>query len=252
MFNPMRHRIPILKRLVPSLRKRLARARAHNGFALRASNGAVFLLNSENFVDRQIAFYDDFETKQTAYMFDQMQHHGCDLFIDVGANIGFYAIQVALRGLAPEILAFEPDERNRLQLGANILINRLVGEITILQQAVSSAAGTVVFRPGSETSTGQSRVSRASESNPEGTIALPCVSLDDVVTGTGKRIFIKMDIEGHEHTAIRGMRTCVARHKIFLQVESFASHVDDVKQELDAMAMRHLATIDDDHYFTNF
>ena len=157
-FNPMKHRIPVLKRLVPSVRKRLARATTLNGFTLRACNGAVFLLNSENFVDRQIAFYDDFEARQTRYLFDLMQRHGCDLFIDIGANIGFYCIQVALRGLSAAILAFEPDERNRLQLGANILINRVIWKITVSEKAISVASGTAAFRPASDTSTGQSRV----------------------------------------------------------------------------------------------
>ena len=155
-FNPMKHRIPILKRLVPSLRKRLSRATSHNGFALRASNVAVFLLNSENFVDRQIAFYADFEREQTRSLFKQMKARGCDLFVDIGANIGLYAVQVALRGLSAEVLAFKPDERNRLQLAANILINRVIGKITVCDQAVSSSSGTVAFSPASDTSTGQS------------------------------------------------------------------------------------------------
>lgn len=264
-FNPMKHRIPVLKRLVPSVKKRLARARTLNGFTLRASSGAVFLLNSENFVDRQIAFYDDFERAQTRYLFDQMQRHGCDLFIDVGANIGFYAIQVVLRDLAAAVLEFEPDERNRLQLGANILINRVIGKISVSGDAVSSTSGTVTFRPASNTSTGQSRVdeSRVEESWIEeggvekkgadaGRAAVSCVALDDVVALGGKRIFIKMDIEGHELSAIRGMKGCAARNKVFLQVESFATAIDRVRSELSQIGMAHVRQIGDDHYFSNF
>jgi FkbM family methyltransferase len=251
-FNPMKHRIPILKRLVPSVRKRLARARALNGFTLRACNGAVFLLNSENFVDRQIAFYDDFETGQTRYLFDRMQRHGCDLFIDVGANIGFYCIPVALRGLAAAVLAFEPDERNRLQLGANILINRVIGKITVSEKAVSSASGTVTFRPASDTSTGQSRIDEGEQGMAGGGVRVSCVALDDVVALSGRRIFIKMDIEGHELSAIRGMKACATRNKVFLQVESFAPRIEQVATELSRMGLAHLAQIDDDHYFSNF
>jgi FkbM family methyltransferase len=251
-FNPMKHRIPILKRLVPSVRKRLARARALNGFTLRACNGAVFLLNSENFVDRQIAFYDDFETEQTRYLFDQMQRHGCDLFIDVGANIGFYCIQVALRGLSAAVLAFEPDERNRLQLGANILINRVIGKITVSEKAVSSASGTVTFRPASDTSTGQSRIDEEGPGVAGGGVSVSCVGLDDVVALSGRRIFVKMDIEGHELSAIRGMKACASRNKVFLQVESFATAIDRVRSELSRVGMAHVSTIGNDHYFSNF
>ena len=246
-FNPMKHRIPVLKRLVPSLRKRVSRAVSLNGFTLRASTGAVFLLNSENFVDRQIAFYDDFEARQTHYLFDQMQRHGCDLFIDVGANIGFYCIQVALRGLSAEVLAFEPDERNRLQLGANILINRVIGKIMVCDQAVSSSSGTVAFSPASDTSTGQSQVDESGRGS-----AVSCVCLDDIVTDSGRRVFIKMDIEGHELSAIHGMKVCAARNKVFLQVESFAPRIEQVTTELSRMGLAQIVRIDDDHYFSNF
>jgi FkbM family methyltransferase len=200
----------------------------------------------ENYVDRQIVFYDDFETEQTRYLFEQMKARGCDLFVDVGANIGFYAVQVALRGLSRNILAFEPDEWNRLQLGANILINRVIGKITVRDQAVSSFSGTVAFSPASNTSTGQSRVDERGRG-----AAVPCVSLDDVVADSGRRIFIKMDIEGHELAAIRGMKGCAERNRVFLQVESFPTHVEHVKNELAGMAMSHVARIGDDHFFAN-
>lgn len=246
-FNPMKHRIPILKRLVPSLKKRAAGLLSLNGFCLRKSNGAVFLLNTKNFVDRQIAFYDDFESAQIAYLFRAMKEHGCDIFIDVGANIGFYSVQVALAGLSPRILAFEPDPRNLLQLGANILVNRLVGRISVAGKAVSSSSGVVPFSPGADTSTGQSRISDGGIG-----VAIDSVALDDVVAESGQRIFIKMDIEGHELAALSGMRACVGRNKVFLQVESFPGNLERIQEELSRLGMRHVNGIGDDHFFSNF
>ena len=63
----MRHRIPLLKRAIPSIKKRIAKATWQSGYAIRESNGALFLLNYRNFVDKQIAFYDDFEAEQRSY-----------------------------------------------------------------------------------------------------------------------------------------------------------------------------------------
>jgi FkbM family methyltransferase len=246
-FNPMKHRIPVLKRLVPSLKKRAAGLLSLNGFSLRKSKGAVFLLNTKNFVDRQIAFYDDFESAQIAYLFRAMKEHGCDIFIDVGANIGFYTVQVALAGLSSRILAFEPDPRNLLQLGANILVNRLVGKISVIGKAVSSSSGVVPFSPGADTSTGQSRIGDGGSG-----VTIDCVALDDVVADSGQRIFIKMDIEGHELAAISGMQSCIGRNRIFLQVESFPGNLERVQEELSRLGLRHINRIGDDHYFSNF
>jgi len=245
-FNPMKHRIPVLKRLVPSLKKRLARARSLNGFCLQRSNGAVFLLNTGNYVDRQIAFYEDFESAQLAYLLAAMRRHGCDLFVDVGANIGFYSIEVALAGLAPRVLAFEPDPRNLLQLGANILVNRLVDRITVIPKAVSERAGTVSFQPAADSSTGQSRV------DEQASTAIESVTLDETIGGEGQRLFVKMDIEGHELAALRGMRGCAGRNRIFLQVECFPANLAPVRGLLAQYGLTHLKQIGDDHYFSNF
>lgn len=245
-FNPMKYRIPVLKRLVPSVKKRVARARSLNGFCLRRSQGAIFLLNTGNFVDRQIAFYEDFESAQLDYLFAAMRRHGCDLFVDVGANIGFYSIEVALVGLAPRILAVEPDPRNLLQLGANILVNRLVGKISIVPKAVSASSGKVSFRPGADSSTGQSRVAEGAA------VTIESMTLDEIIGERDQRIFIKMDIEGHEVAAVRGMRECAGRNGIFLQVESFPGNVEQLEGELSPLGMRHLNQIGDDHYFSNF
>lgn len=87
-FNPMKHRVPILKRLYPSLKKRLARVFWRDGYSVVRSNSALFLVNYRNFVDRQIAFYDDYEAEQVEFLMNAMRERGCDLFLDIGANIG--------------------------------------------------------------------------------------------------------------------------------------------------------------------
>lgn len=245
-FNPEKSRIPVLKRLIPSIKKKLAKLTSHDGFTLKTSNGALFLLNSRNYVDRQIAFYDDFEQAQITYFLGHMSRMGCDLFLDVGSNIGFYSILVAKRKLAPRIVAFEPDIRNRLQFDANILLNHIVGEVDVRPQAVSDRGGSVSFYAAPASSTGQSRV--ATEG---GNITVDCVTLDEAVPETGKRIAIKIDIEGHEPAAIQGMKTLVANNAVLLQVECFPANIAQVTAALADMGMRPIHQIGDDHYFSN-
>jgi len=244
-FNPMHRRLPILKRLVPSIKRRWARLTMLGGYCLRRSGDAVFLLNPENFVDRQIAFYDDFEAAQMDYLFAAMRQHGCDLFLDIGANIGLYSIRVALAGLTSRVTAFEPDRRNLQQLGANILLNRLTGKITVVDKAVSAQSGSVGFQPASERSTGQSQVVG------EGGVAIDAVALDDFIIASDQRIFAKIDIEGHELSALQGMRRLIAGNRVFLQIESFQQNIEAVEAEVASLGLRRVHRIDDDHYFTN-
>ena len=49
-----------------------------------------------------------------------------DIFIDVGANLGLYTCILIKNRLVPRAILFEPDRRNRVHLGANLLINGLL------------------------------------------------------------------------------------------------------------------------------
>lgn len=240
-------KLPILKRLYPSLRKRWAETFWKDDFSVVRSNGALFLVNHRNFVDRQIAFYGDYETAQTAYLTAAMGEHGCDLFLDIGANIGLYSIRAAKAGHAKRIVAFEPDPRNRDQFAANILMNGLSGRIEVEPMAVSNRSGPVRFTFFPETSTGQSRVDESG-----GTDSVDAVRIDDVVDLTDGTIFAKIDIEGHEAPAVEGMADTIEANRVFLQIESFPEQLENLSNLLTEYGFTRRHNIGDDHFFANF
>ncbi|EKV27403.1 methyltransferase FkbM family [Caenispirillum salinarum AK4] len=236
----------ILKRLVPSAKKRLYALVSRGDFVLRRRSGAVFLLNPANFVDRQILFYDDFEQAQKQVFMEQIRKHDCDLFVDVGANLGYYSILLALAVPNLEIVVFEPDRRNRLQMGANMFMNGVADRITLLDKAVSDRSGTVSFVPAAATSTGQSKVAEG-----PGAVSIPAVALDDALPVSGRRIAVKMDIEGFEAVAVRGMRRLIAENQVVMQVECFEHNHAALDEQMRAMGMRLLRSIDEDRYYTS-
>ena len=243
----MRYRIPLLKRAVPSMKKRLAWLTSKRGFTLKQAHGALFLLHYGNYVDRQIAFYDDYEYRQIDTLLNAMRVRGCDLFVDIGANIGVYTILVAKSGAAARVVAFEPDERNRMQLGANLLLNRLTNKVTIFDDAVTSCSGQIAFCPSPDSSTGQSIIAAGA-----GSITVNAVALDDIFAEEGKRVFIKLDIEGHELEAIRGMSELLRRNQVYLQIESFTANAQRLVDMLSALNFKQVTKIENDSFFTNF
>ncbi len=245
-FNPARYNIPFLKRLVPSFGKLVARMTWPNGFALKPSRGSLFLLHYRNFVDRQIAFYDDFERGQLDFFLDEMAKLPGGIFLDVGANIGYYSILVAAKGLARRVVAFEPDIRNRYQMEANLLLNGLVGKVELVDRAVSEKTGVISFLHYDESVTGQSRVGVG-----ENAVELPCVALDDFLSLRGENLFLKIDIEGHEAAAIAGMKQLLAGNKVFLQVECFDENFEAFIREMAAMGLHLVHAIGNDRYFSN-
>lgn len=246
-FDPMKYRIPLSKRLIPSIKKRIAKLTWRDGWAIRRSNGAVFLLNYRNWVDRQIAFYGDFEEDRRRYLFSHIGDSGCDLFLDVGANLGLYSVLAAKGGLADRIVAFEPDVRNRVQMEANLLMNGLLSRVEIVAKAVSKETGSTGFLISPDTVTGQSKVGAGA-----GAIQVETVRLDDFLDVAGLRVFIKMDIEGRELEAIRGMERLLATNKVFLQVECFAANTPALDEAMATLGMKRRHQIDHDHFFSNF
>ena len=240
-------RLPVLKRLIPGLRKRMAALSWAGDFKVVRSGKAAFLVNFRNYVDRQIAFYGDYETAQHDYFLGEMNRRGCDVFIDVGANIGLYSVLAALKDRPPRIIAFEPDPRNYDQLRANLLINNVSAAVETHRLAVSNRAS-VAFRMASATSTGESRVDAA---DPDA-IALPAVKLDEFLPLTGTTIFIKIDIEGHELDALTGMTGLLRANRCFLQVECFAERLGQVTAFLTHTGLTRQHEIESDRYFANF
>jgi FkbM family methyltransferase len=243
----MWRQIPVLKRLVPSLRKRLARLTWTDGFAIVRSGGILLLVSHRNYVDRRIALFGDFESEQFAYFLECIRHYGCSTFVDVGANLGLYLVHVARATMVSRLIAFEPDARNHDQLRANLFLNGLSARAEVHCLALSNRTGKIAFKAFADTSTGQSRVSETSTG-----LEVDAARLDDLLDLTGERIAIKIDVEGHETAALEGMRGLLARNQCVIQAEIFPHRLTQAQTLLDDLGYRELRVIGHDHYFRNF
>jgi FkbM family methyltransferase len=112
-----------------------------------------------------------------------------DRFIDVGANVGTYALWAASRGAA--VIAVEPDPDAFRWLGANVALNHGI-EIAIVQAAVADRTGTVDLTVGLDTENrlGAGRSVRAT-------------TLDELV-GDEPTAGVKIDVEGFEEVVLAG------------------------------------------------
>lgn len=122
--------------------------------------------------------------------------HPGQTVLDVGANIGDFAIYAASKGA--RVFAFEPEPRNIKRMGENIKLNNLEHRIKILPYALSSQSGEVVLNVSS--------VSPGGHTVGEGdkTIKVPAISLVDFLKQENIRQvdILKIDIEGGEYEVI--------------------------------------------------
>lgn len=130
-----------------------------------------------------------------------------DTVVDVGANIGYYTCYFArLVGPTGHVLAFEPARDTMEILRDNVRYNGYA-HVVLENKAVTEKSGplTLYIKEGNP---GDNRIFQdVEEPVPRPEQAVEGVCLDDVAfLREHKPSFIKMDIQGAEILAIRGMR----------------------------------------------
>lgn len=149
-----------------------------------------------------------------------------DIFLDVGANIG-YMSSAAIAAGAKKIIAFEPHPNIFSFLARNILLwstlhPQLTQRIIAYNEAISDNKGTAILRIpnyGFSTNHGISTLEIANPENVEGTshteILVEKTSLAGVIGQCGESIgVLKIDIEGHEFTALSASLEVLKQRKI--------------------------------------
>lgn len=242
-FLPALGRYRFSRQLITSLRKRVARLTRPHGYRVTQAQGAAFLTNYRNFVDRQIDFWGDYEHEQLQFFCARLAHLSCEVFVDVGANLGYYTVLIARRFPSLRVVAFEPDRRNWAQLHANLLINGLLTRVETHPVALTARPGNLPFEAYPDSSSGQSRVSASASVEVRG------VRLDDVMPPTTRPIALKIDIEGHELAALQGMTTLLRQSVVLVQVEAFPDSLPAVRTLLHEHGFAAVHRIGDDHFF---
>lgn len=130
-----------------------------------------------------------------------------DSAIDVGAHVGFFAIQMAaLVGAAGRVYAFEPLDANADLLERSIAENAFTDRLMLRRAAVGAAPGSATLTFAAETlNSGGAYVLRGGTEPLTGNQKkeVPLVALDALDMRRPVR-FIKMDVEGAEPQVIRG------------------------------------------------
>lgn len=209
-----------------ALRKRILRLLRGRYFVV-SRRGSRYLVDVKNYIDRHIEAYGGYENDRVDRFLDEMAKIDCNMFLDIGANLGVYTVAVAKRFPDVDIVAFEPDRINCAQLHANLFLNAIADRVDVHAVALSDQAGTVHFQRHNDENRGRSAV------RPDGEIQVQAVTLDSVLKMTGQRVAVKIDVEGHEAAVLLGARSLLANNQCFLQIESFElSRIEPMLKEL--------------------
>ncbi len=142
---------------------------------------------------------------------------------DVGANIGYISLLLARHvGEKGQVFAFEALPDNVARLRANISRNGLQTRVSVCAGAVIDTARTVRFLIGPSGGMGKAEGSSGREEvHYPGEVSVTGLSLDEFVYDRGNPApqVLKMDIEGGEVLAVKGMHRLLREARPLLLIE---------------------------------
>jgi FkbM family methyltransferase len=165
------------------------------------------------------------------------------VFVDVGANDGYYTLFAARRiGAAGRVIAVEPSTRERINLKRNIARNGLVN-VTVIPAALGAACGTADLQLAQGVHSGHNTLGRFANDGvkAESVERVTMRTLDEVADEIGlDRIdFMKIDVEGAEAAVILGARRVIeaTRPLILLEISDKALRAQgsDARALIDAL-----------------
>ncbi|MBF0521778.1 MAG: FkbM family methyltransferase [Candidatus Omnitrophica bacterium] len=126
--------------------------------------------------------------------------------LDIGANIGYYTILFSkLVGKEGKVHAFEPDALNFSYLKKN---TKGLDNVILNNAAVGEKSGDL-FLYHSETLNVDCKTYDSGENRKKTKIA--CIAIDDYLSQNQRVDFIKIDIQGFEYFAMKGMEKTIQR-----------------------------------------
>jgi FkbM family methyltransferase len=136
---------------------------------------------------------------------------------DLGAHFGFYSVALSIRvGPGGQAAAFEPNPDSFARLERHRRMNRLTWLKTFQAAASDSSGNAQLLTYGDLGSTSTHlRYDDESESQGSAPIGIKTLRLDELVESGELRqpMFVKIDVEGHGHHALEGMKASMARSR---------------------------------------
>ena len=150
-----------------------------------------------------------------------------DVVLDVGAHCGTFT-DLALRRGASRVIAVEPDPISVESLRRNFAAEIADGRVIVVPEGAWSSDSTMALGRGALNSGSNSVVMRdGGWTGP--TINVPLTTIDKMLArlNVEKLDFVKMDIEGAEREAIKGMAQSIERFHPRFMLDSY-HRVDDM------------------------
>lgn len=178
-------------------------------FLTECKNGVLLELHINSSMD--LAYLRDDSESFDVIESELMKLNEGDVFVDIGANIGYLTILASKRvGASGHVYSYEPSEREYSRLLRNLAVNK-TSNVHASRLALSNFTGQVALWV-SEEHTGLNRI-LSPGANVAGDVSVPVSRLDELLYLPEIKL-IKIDVEGAEFLVLEGMTALFNRTAI--------------------------------------
>lgn len=226
------NKFPLIKRLIPSLRKNLRLLFKKHIFWTKI-NDIHYLLDIRQKQDREFYFKKNYEIDNINFIYKNNFFDKSFIFVDIGCNIGIYTLLIGNKFKnCKQIISIEPIFNTFKRLRSNVKINKIENITTLLNIALSNKDGKAKMRSVSKHN--QIQLSKF-EINETGDVDVETKVFDNLYKFEKEYIFIKCDVEGHEIKTLEGMKSTLYKNNCLIQIEIFSQNYKKTERILNSL-----------------
>lgn len=214
--DPLVRGFPLRRKTLPSI----ARGVAHGLIAPWCDHRSFPVLDyavavpARSLFARQLAKYRAYEPVNSNWLISHLRGTSHRLFVDVGANFGWYAMLLARITPQAQVVAIEPAQENFALLNLNLQRNGFSNVLTLQKGAGSQSTRAALYAHEADNPGAHSIRAAGEGISGEGILIEP---LDAMLAEHGGSIgLLKIDVEGYEIDALLGARDTLARTQTIL------------------------------------
>lgn len=195
------------------------------------------------------------EKKQIEFLTNLCKKNNIRYFFDIGSYFGYYSVWLGKNINLTSAWAFEANPDSHKKLVEHVKINNLDSTIKTLNIGLSENNTKAKFLVMDKTNPGSSRILETNGNTRSHAIQkstnINLQRFDDLAPAVDGAIAMKIDVEGHELSVLKGAENFLQNHKVILQIEIFENNKDAVFKWLISHGFECFRSINSDYYFKN-
>ena len=194
-------------------------------------NGLLFWLNPVSYIDFHLIAYKTHDDEVKNWL-DKYLTEG-DVFLDIGANIGYFSLYAAKIRNA-NVIAFEPSKRELHRFYKNIATNKL-NNITVYPFALGNETTKLTLNLADFQNPGKNSIVHSESNKQTSQEIINIATLGDLVSPIhiGKIKLVKIDVEGYEYHVLQGLESVMEHLQdvvFIIEITTISEYDPDMEQ----------------------